>query len=127
MDPAILWTILVAAVLAVVGALSLVGLFLMMRDTARGRGKWGLNYSPPSECPGCGERLPLVRVPTSFRQAMWGGWTCTYCGCELDKWGKVIRPPTRPVEWDDEDEDEWDEPPRRRRRPDDRFRGKSNG
>jgi hypothetical protein len=107
----------------VFGALA-VGAFLVIRDTVRGRGNWGMNFNPPQECRECGERLPMVRVPTSFRQALWGGWTCTYCGAEIDKWGRVIAPATRPVEWDDD----WDEPPRRRRRPpDERFRGKSHG
>ena len=32
----------------------------------------------------------MVRKPTSFRQAAWGGWTCFKCGCEIDKWGIEI-------------------------------------
>ena len=32
----------------------------------------------------------MVRKPTSFRQAAWGGWTCSKCGCEIDKWGIEI-------------------------------------
>jgi len=109
----------------VFGLLAL-GAFLVIRDTVRGRGNWGIPGRMPTACPECGEPLPMVRVPTSFRQAMWGGWTCTYCGCEIDKWGKVIAPPTRPVEWDDEEDDDWDEAPRPRRRPDERFRGKND-
>jgi hypothetical protein len=34
-------------------------------------------------CPLCGAALPAVRVPTSLRQLMWGGWTCS-CGAELN-------------------------------------------
>jgi hypothetical protein len=102
--------VLIGIVVAILG-LAGTGLFLVIRDTIRGRGKWGIVLSPPSECPECGEPLPLVRVPTSSRQAMWGGWTCTYCGCELDKYGKVISGPTHAEALDE------DEPARPRRRP----------
>jgi hypothetical protein len=84
---------------------------------------WGINLRMPTECPECAEPLPAVRVPTSFRQAMLGGWTCGYCGCEIDKWGKVISPPTRPVEFDEEPEEEA-RPARKRRPRDDQLRRK---
>ena len=42
------------------------------------------------DCPTCGTQQPAYRKPTSFRQAMWGGWTCTNCGTELDRNGKAI-------------------------------------
>jgi len=32
----------------------------------------------------------MVRRPASFSQAVWGGWTCSKCGCEIDKWGVEI-------------------------------------
>ena len=50
---------------------------------------WGINIKQVF-CPQCGEKMPNVRQPTSARQAMWGGWTCPKCGCEMDKWGKEI-------------------------------------
>lgn len=28
----------------------------------------------------------MMRTPSSFRQAMWGGYTCETCGTEMDKW-----------------------------------------
>lgn len=59
-------------------------------DSMRG-GKWGINTQPVF-CPRCGEKAPTVRQPTSTRQAMWGGWTCSKCGCEMDKWGTEISP-----------------------------------
>jgi hypothetical protein len=116
--------------IAAIGASALIfgalaaGAVLVVRDTIRGRGMWGINFRMPTECPECAEPLAAVRVPTSFRQAMVGGWTCGYCGCEIDKWGKVISPPTRPVEFDEEPAEETSPPPRRRRAPDDRFRQK---
>jgi hypothetical protein len=77
----------------------LVGLVLVIRDTVRRRGNWGINTRPVA-CPECGEPAPAVRVPENWRQTLWGGCTCARCGCEYDKWG-------RPVD---------DDRPRRRRR-----------
>lgn len=39
-------------------------------------------------CPICGTPVPLYRHPTSFRQALWGGWTCKECGTEMDRFGR---------------------------------------
>jgi hypothetical protein len=54
-------------------------------------GKSDLDINTKSvNCPKCGERMRSLRTPASLRQAMWGGWTCPKCGCEMDKWGKAI-------------------------------------
>ncbi len=42
-------------------------------------------------CPNCGLKVPAIRKPTSIRQAFWGGWTCSVCNCEINKWGKEIQ------------------------------------
>jgi hypothetical protein len=44
----------------------------------------------PIVCARCGWKLPYVRIPRSFRQLIWGGWTCSNCGAELDYSGKEI-------------------------------------
>jgi len=41
-------------------------------------------------CPDCGKEQPKVRKPKNLRQAMWGGNTCTECGCEMDRFGKKV-------------------------------------
>jgi hypothetical protein len=41
-------------------------------------------------CPNCNTSQPVMRKPTSFRQAMWGGYTCSQCATEMDKWGRRI-------------------------------------
>jgi hypothetical protein len=64
-------------------------LVLLVRGTAQ-QTKMGINLTPPSACPKCGEPLPAIRAPKNFRQAMWGGWTCSRCQTELDKWGRVV-------------------------------------
>ena len=40
---------------------------------------------PSAHCPRCGARLPRFRKPESLRQALWGGWSCHGCGCEIDR------------------------------------------
>ncbi|MBY0512580.1 MAG: hypothetical protein K2P78_01555 [Gemmataceae bacterium] len=79
----------------------LFGLFaLVVRDTVRRRGWWGVNVKglAGAECPRCGEPLPAVRKPKNRRQVLWGGWTCDECGCEIDKWGREV--PGSPAEDD---------------------------
>ena len=66
-----------------------VGLFLVVRDTIRKSGKWGIN-TRPVRCPECGEPAPVVRMPKNRRQTLWGGATCVRCGCEYDKWGRAV-------------------------------------
>ena len=39
-------------------------------------------------CPVCAAELPRYRKPASISQAMWGGWTCTSCGAEVDRRGR---------------------------------------
>lgn len=54
--------------------------------------RFGINFEIPN-CPKCGQKLPSVRKPKSAQQALWGGWTCSACGCEIDKWGVEILNP----------------------------------
>ncbi len=68
------------------------GFFLLKLtfDFAKRRGRvWGLNLRPVS-CPKCGENVPFLRKPASLRQELWGGWTCSNCGIEMDRWGTEI-------------------------------------
>jgi hypothetical protein len=91
-----LFAILIA--LVVVGAL-ITGVVLMVRDTKRQRGVFGINTSAPV-CARCDSPAPMVRAPANFRQFLWGGWTCQRCSLELDKWGRPIAgqdfPPSLP-------------------------------
>src|SRR5262245_20763909 len=93
MDAAPGWfqMLLALAIAAVVFVPLLVLLELVIRDTARGSGRWGINTNPV-RCPRCGERAPPRRKPENWREALWGGATCGQCGCEYDKWGKPVDP-----------------------------------
>lgn len=89
-------TMLVVALgLSVAGLLGLCA-YLVVRDTRRKKGNWGINLEP-SVCRKCDTPCPPVRTPANFRQMLWGGWTCPHCGYELDKWGEPIdnQPPRR--------------------------------
>jgi hypothetical protein len=101
-----------------------VGGILVVRDTIRRKGRWGVNTTLP-DCPECGEPTPPVRKPANLRQALWGGHTCAACGCEYDKWGEPVDAGGAPVpaaEPLDEDDPDDDRPPRRRA-PGNRYRG----
>jgi hypothetical protein len=82
-DPLIWVSVLIGVVIAV-------GFFLVVIDTIRQKGRFGINVDLPN-CPKCGRRVPAVRVPKSGRQFLWGGYTCSHCGTEVDKWGKEIK------------------------------------
>lgn len=74
------------------------GTVLVIRDTIRQRGKWGINLKP-SVCIECDTPMPTFRKPASWRQAMWGGWTCAECGFELDKWGRPTEGQNNLAKW----------------------------
>lgn len=40
------------------------------------------------DCSECGSSQPYFRKPKTWKQALWGGYTCSNCGIELDKFGK---------------------------------------
>jgi hypothetical protein len=89
----------VAAVLSVMlFGLLLVGLVFVIRDTARGKGRWGVN-TKRATCKKCGTLAPVVRKPKSLQQALWGGCTCAECGFELDKWGEPVPNQPEPAKW----------------------------
>ena len=72
----------------VVCGLVAIGMALVIYGTLV-KNRWGINLSSPP-CPRCKAAVPKARVPDSFRQALWGGWTCSACGAEIDKWGRQI-------------------------------------
>ena len=45
------------------------------------------------KCPTCETQQPAIRKPTSFRQLIWGGWTCAKCGTEIDRKGEALSGP----------------------------------
>ena len=68
-----------------------IGLLLVIHGTIV-KNRWGVNLRRV-QCPDCGTVMGRVRMPTSGEQAMWGGYTCPACKCEIDKWGRPIARP----------------------------------
>lgn len=66
-----------------------IAFILVIRDSIRREGRWGINLEKV-RCPRCGNKSPNFRLPESLHQTLWGGWHCTKCGCEVNKWGKEI-------------------------------------
>ncbi|MEP7075285.1 MAG: hypothetical protein ABI878_05700 [Acidobacteriota bacterium] len=56
--------------------------------------KYRDNANAKGGCPECGTPVPFTRRPSSFRQALWGGWTCKNCGTEMNRRGEQIGDPT---------------------------------
>src|SRR5204862_219823 len=79
MHPLIIIVLVAVAVAFIV--LEARGFFLIVRDARRRSGRWGINRRAVA-CPRCHSRAPRFRLPTSFRQALWGGWTCKTCKSE---------------------------------------------
>ena len=51
--------------------------------------KWGINTKLVN-CPKCNTPPPVVRKPKNMQQTLWGGYTCSSCSAEIDKWGLEI-------------------------------------
>ncbi len=114
------------AISVVVFGLLGAGAVLVIRDTIRQRGNWGIN-TKQVVCTQCDTPMPMVRKPANWRQALWGGGTCPECGFELDKWGRPVEGQNAPAKWKvlrDRDEAERRERPARRR--DERIRDEND-
>jgi hypothetical protein len=84
------FAVMAVVALAIVMGLGLVtGAVLVIRDTVRKQGRWGINLRTV-RCPKCGEPAPVIRRPKNRRERLWGGCTCEQCGTEYDKWGRAI-------------------------------------
>lgn len=89
MDGDTLLMLIVVPIVILVVLVLAVGATLVVRDTIRGRGRWGVNMRAV-QCPRCGEPAPVFRKPANRQQALWGGHTCAECGQEYDKWGQPV-------------------------------------
>jgi hypothetical protein len=89
MDNDTLLMLIVVPIVGVVVLVLTVGAVLVVRDTVRQRGNWGVNAKPVF-CPRCGEPAPVLRKPKNWHQTLWGGCTCAKCGLDYDKWGRPV-------------------------------------
>jgi hypothetical protein len=109
----------VAVFVLVFGSLG-VGVVLVVRDTVRRKGKWGMNFGGAS-CPLCGTTAPTVRAPQNLDQMLWGGCTCKNCGLEYDKWGHAVNEAERQRRLDEIGTDSYDRQGLGRRSSDDHI------
>jgi hypothetical protein len=75
-----------------------IGVIGVILDYIGQRGNRVINFKWPT-CRQYGEPMPMLRKPTSWRQAMWGGWTCAECGFESDRRGRPNRDQNRLSKW----------------------------
>ena len=73
-----------------VGVALVAAAVVIVRDSRRRSGRWGINLTRV-HCPSCGTPQPMVRLPRSLQEMLWGGSTCKSCACEIDKWGNRRR------------------------------------
>ena len=69
-------------VASVIGSVTTTTLLLVMAANAAAK-----KANERGGCPTCGTPVPAFRKPTSLRQALKGGWTCSGCGTEMDRFG----------------------------------------
>jgi hypothetical protein len=86
MEDAMNGTFLLIILFFVVVVPSVVVLFI--RRQTRAMGKFGLGPLMVV-CPNCRYPQPFIREPASFKQMMFGGYTCEACGTEIDKYGRA--------------------------------------
>jgi len=83
LEPMLLSLLLVVAVWVVVFLAGLV-----LRDTIRQRGAFGINFFKRIVCPQCGTPLRRGITILDWKELYYGGWTCHECGIELSQWGR---------------------------------------
>ncbi len=70
----------------ITGTLTAVALIIVFAAAA----KVQRDVNAKGGCPKCGTPVPMFRVASSFRQMLWGGWTCSKCSTEMDKFGNEL-------------------------------------
>ncbi|MEP6612190.1 MAG: hypothetical protein ABJA76_09910 [Mucilaginibacter sp.] len=70
-------------------AIIAIGFVIWLVIASKNKSKWGMNLKRVS-CPVCQTKQPIVRMPKSGSQALWGGTICPNCSANLDKYGNII-------------------------------------
>jgi ssDNA-binding Zn-finger/Zn-ribbon topoisomerase 1 len=73
----------------VIYAILIMGFFIWFRRKNKDNSKWGINLKRVY-CPVCQTKQPIMRMPNSREEALWGGTTCPKCHTKLDKYGNII-------------------------------------
>ena len=75
--------------LLIIGGVLGAGVLLVIHGTIF-KTRWGINAAVRIECPGCHALHGQIRTPGNLRQLLWGAFTCSRCGLEVDKWNRPI-------------------------------------
>lgn len=54
------------------------------------KSKFGINLKRVF-CPQCNLKQPIFRIPKGSSQLLYGGYTCTQCKTEMDKYGVKLK------------------------------------
>ena len=65
------------------------GIVIFLRVMTKRKSKYGLNFKRVY-CPVCDTEQPMIRFPKNANQALYGGYTCSKCLAELDKYGNIV-------------------------------------
>lgn len=75
-------------ILGVLFVLLLAGVVAIYLGT-KNKTKWGINTQAVS-CTKCETPFAKIRKPQTIQQKLWGGYSCSTCNIEVDKWGRDI-------------------------------------
>ncbi|NJM53885.1 MAG: hypothetical protein HC846_11150 [Blastocatellia bacterium] len=62
--------------------------YKVITQSLKREGDLGINFNTII-CPQCQKKTTLKRPP-SMANIAWGSGFCSFCGCEMDKWGNQI-------------------------------------
>ena len=66
------------------------GIIIWLNKMSKQKTKYGLNLSKRIYCSTCSTEQSIIRVPKNRNQILFGGFTCSVCQTELDKYGNEV-------------------------------------
>lgn len=71
---------------------AIVGLAKMIYDTKKGiRSAFYYNTHPIYNCPNCGQKIPPIHIPKSFKQLLKDEWECQNCKKTFNRFGDEVK------------------------------------
>lgn len=73
----------------IIYAIFIVGFIIWLFIASKNKSKFGINLKRVY-CPVCKTKQPIIRMPGSLEEGLYGGTTCPKCQTRLDKYGDII-------------------------------------